>query len=79
MIWDISIKTTQSHKADINMNMNMAQVEMNNGKEVRDDTKISIEGTIEVNTEGVKLPEINEDVKAAMEKALKNPIDDFDQ
>ena len=79
MIWDISIKTTQSHKADISMNMNMAQVEMNNGKEVRDDTKISIEGTIEVNTEGVKLPEINEDVKAAMEKALKNPIDDFDQ
>lgn len=74
---DMSVKTIQAHKANVNMDMSVNQSAINNGEKSKNETTMSIDGTMEVITEGVKLPTINEDVKAAMEKALKNPVNPF--
>lgn len=77
--WDMSIRTTQVHKANVDMTMSVNQSEVYNGEKTNNKTDISIDGTIEIITDNVKLPAINEDVKAAIEKALKKPVNPLKQ
>lgn len=77
-VWNMSIKTTQANKANITMEMDADQKEVYNGQKTENKSSIGVDGTMEYSDKNIEFPEVDEDIKAALEKALKNPINPFE-
>lgn len=72
-VWNISAKTEKANQLSFNMDMSVNETVTDSGNKTKNNTQIAIDGTIEIITENIKLPEINEKVKSAIDKAIKNP------
>ena len=72
-VWNIIAKTEKANQLSFNMDMSVNETVTDNGNKTKNNTQIAIDGTIEIITENIKLPEINEKVKSAIDKAIKNP------
>lgn len=74
---EMSIKTTEPNKADVDMTVEVKTDSVYNGQKEKNSSTAHIEGTMEFTTNNVKVPEAHSDVKDAMNEALKDPISSF--